>query len=47
MQLDDRATPTLELLEGSDGGIEGSLFQRLDATATAAGHRHLRAWLCR
>jgi len=35
----------LEILEGADGGREGSLLQHLDRTQTSMGARLLRAWL--
>jgi DNA mismatch repair protein MutS len=46
--LIDRTTlKHLEILEGSDGGREGSLLDELDRTVTSAGSRMLRAWLLR
>jgi hypothetical protein len=47
LQLDDRALSVLEVLEGSLGGVEGSLLAALDRTVTGPGRRRLRAWLCR
>jgi DNA mismatch repair ATPase MutS len=47
LSLDDRALLTLEVLEGSLGGAEGSLLQLLDRTASLPGRRRVRAWLCR
>jgi DNA mismatch repair protein MutS len=37
----------LEILEGSDGGRDGSLLEVLDRTVTSAGSRLLRSWLLR
>jgi DNA mismatch repair protein MutS len=37
----------LEIVQGSEGGREGSLLEELDRTATAMGSRLLRAWLIR
>ncbi len=37
----------LEIVEGSDGGREGSLLDELDRTVTAMGSRVLRGWLLR
>ncbi|GIL76571.1 hypothetical protein Vretifemale_6077, partial [Volvox reticuliferus] len=45
--LDDRALMTLEVVEGSLGGVEGSLLQFLDCTASLPGRRRMRAWVFR
>ncbi|GLI71695.1 hypothetical protein VaNZ11_017000 [Volvox africanus] len=45
--LDDRALLTLEVVEGSLGGVEGSLLQLLDRTASLSGRRRVRTWMCR
>jgi DNA mismatch repair protein MutS len=46
--LIDRTTLRhLEILEGSEGGRDGSLLDELDRTATSIGSRTLRAWLLR
>ncbi|GIL55982.1 hypothetical protein Vafri_11441, partial [Volvox africanus] len=45
--LDDRALLTLEVVESSLGGVEGSLLQLLDRTASLSGRRRVRAWVCR
>src|SRR5881628_690994 len=37
----------LEILEGSDGGRDGSLLHELDRTVTSMGSRLLRSWLLR
>ncbi len=37
----------LEILEGADGGREGSLLSVLDRTQTVMGARRLRSWLMR
>jgi DNA mismatch repair protein MutS len=37
----------LEILEGADGGRDGSLLSVLDRTQTVMGARRLRAWLMR
>jgi DNA mismatch repair ATPase MutS len=47
MLLDDRALSTLHVLQGPLGERRGSLFAALDGTASAAGRRQLRHWLCR
>lgn len=47
MLLDATAIRSLELVEGSLGGIKGSLLSFLArGTATAAGQRRIREWLC-
>ena len=45
----DRSTTLkhLEILEGSEGGRDGSLLDELDRTVTSIGSRLLRAWLLR
>jgi DNA mismatch repair protein MutS len=46
--LIDRTTLRhLEILEGYEGGREGSLLDELDRTVTSMGSRTLRAWLLR
>ena len=46
--LIDATTLThLEIVEGSDGGRDGSLLDELDRTVTTIGSRQLRAWLLR
>jgi DNA mismatch repair protein MutS len=47
MTLDETAVATLELLETSDGGSRGSLFDVLNETVTPMGARLLRQWLLR
>src|SRR4029453_15963540 len=37
----------LEVVQGSEGGIAGSLLAEIDAPGTAMGGRMLRAWLLR
>jgi DNA mismatch repair protein MutS len=37
----------LEIVEGSDGGRQGSLLDEIDRTVTVMGSRLLRAWLLR
>jgi DNA mismatch repair protein MutS len=37
----------LEVVAGSDGGVQGSLLHEIDRTATAMGGRLLRSWLLR
>jgi DNA mismatch repair protein MutS len=37
----------LEVLEGSEGGRDGSLLDELDRTMTSIGSRQLRSWLLR
>ena len=47
MLLDATAISSLELVEGSLGGIKGSLLSFLaSGTATAAGQRRIREWIC-
>jgi DNA mismatch repair protein MutS len=43
--IDATTLAHLEILEGADGGREGSLLQQIDRTATSMGARLLRAWL--
>ncbi|OFW17656.1 MAG: DNA mismatch repair protein MutS [Acidobacteria bacterium RIFCSPLOWO2_02_FULL_65_29] len=45
--IDTTTLQHLEILEGSEGGREGSLLDELDRTVTSAGSRMLRAWLLR
>jgi len=45
--LDTTTLKHLEILEGAEGGRDGSLLDELDCTATSAGSRLLRAWLLR
>src|SRR6185503_605410 len=46
--LIDRTTlKHLEILDGSEGGREGSLLDELDRTMTSIGSRLLRGWLLR
>ncbi len=45
--VDPTTLKHLEILEGSDGGREGSLLAELDRTMTSMGSRMLRSWLLR
>jgi DNA mismatch repair protein MutS len=45
--IDPTTVKHLEILEGSDGGRDGSLLDELDRTVTSVGSRMLRAWLLR
>jgi DNA mismatch repair protein MutS len=45
--IDPTTLRHLEIVEGSDGGREGSLLNEIDRTATSMGSRLLRAWLLR
>ncbi len=45
--IDPTTLKHLEILEGVDGGREGSLLDELDRTVTSMGSRLLRAWLLR
>src|SRR5262245_60743813 len=45
--IDPTTLEHLEVLEGSEGGREGSLLAELDRTMTSVGSRQLRAWLLR
>ena len=45
--IDPTTLKHLEILEGSDGGREGSLLAELDRTVTSVGSRLLRSWLLR
>jgi DNA mismatch repair protein MutS len=45
--VDPTTLKHLEILEGSEGGREGSLLEILDRTVTSAGSRLLRSWLLR
>jgi DNA mismatch repair protein MutS len=47
MLLDPTTLRHLEILDGADGGREGSLLDELDRTMTAVGSRLMRAWLVR
>jgi len=45
--VDPTTLEHLEILEGSEGGREGSLLEELDRTVTSIGSRLMRAWLLR
>ena len=45
--IDPTTLEHLEVLEGSEGGREGSLLDELDRTMTSIGSRLLRSWLLR
>jgi DNA mismatch repair protein MutS len=45
--IDPTTLKHLEILEGSEGGRDGSLLDVLDRTVTSAGSRLLRSWLLR
>jgi len=45
--LDPTTLEHLEIVEGADGGREGSLLDEVDRTLTSSGSRLLRAWLLR
>jgi DNA mismatch repair protein MutS len=45
--IDPTTLKHLEIVEGSEGGREGSLLHELDRTITSIGSRLLRAWLLR
>jgi DNA mismatch repair protein MutS len=45
--LDTTTLKHLEILEGAEGGRDGSLLDELDHTITSAASRLLRAWLLR
>ncbi len=45
--IDPTTLEHLEIVEGSDGGRDGSLLHELDRTVTSMGSRLLRAWLLR
>jgi DNA mismatch repair protein MutS len=45
--IDPTTLKHLEILQGSEGGREGSLLAELDRTVSAIGSRLLRAWLLR
>jgi DNA mismatch repair protein MutS len=45
--IDPTTLDHLEILEGSEGGRDGSLLDEVDRTVTAVGSRLLRSWLIR
>jgi DNA mismatch repair protein MutS len=45
--IDPTTLKHLEILEGAEGGREGSLLHQLDRTVTSMGSRLLRGWLLR
>jgi DNA mismatch repair protein MutS len=45
--IDPTTLKHLEVLDGAEGGREGSLLDELDRTVTSIGSRVLRAWLLR
>ena len=45
--IDPTTLEHLEIVEGSDGGRDGSLLDELDRTVTSMGSRLLRSWILR
>src|SRR5204862_2140249 len=45
--IDPTTLRHLEIVEGSEGGRDGSLLDELDRTITSMGSRLLRSWLLR
>src|SRR5207248_9821814 len=45
--IDPTTLKHLEVLEGSEGGRDGSLLEELDRTVTTIGSRLVRSWLVR
>ncbi|MDR1989313.1 MAG: DNA mismatch repair protein MutS [Acidobacteriaceae bacterium] len=45
--IDPTTVKHLEIVEGSEGGREGSLLHEIDRTVTSMGSRLLRSWLLR
>jgi DNA mismatch repair protein MutS len=45
--VDPTTLKHLEIIEGSEGGREGSLWHEIDRTVTSMGSRLLRSWLLR
>jgi len=45
--IDPTTLKHLEVLTGSDGGLQGSLLNEIDRTVTSMGGRMLRSWLLR
>ncbi|OLC48586.1 MAG: DNA mismatch repair protein MutS [Acidobacteria bacterium 13_1_40CM_65_14] len=45
--IDPTTVKHLEIVEGSEGGRDGSLLDQLDRTVTSIGSRMLRSWLLR
>jgi DNA mismatch repair protein MutS len=45
--IDPTTLKHLEVLEGAEGGRDGSLLREIDATVTSIGSRLLRSWLLR
>jgi DNA mismatch repair protein MutS len=45
--IDPTTLKHLEVLEGAEGGRDGSLLREIDATVTSIGSRMLRSWLLR
>jgi DNA mismatch repair protein MutS len=45
--VDPTTVKHLEIIDGSEGGREGSVLDQLDCTVTSIGSRLLRAWLLR
>jgi len=45
--IDPTTLKHLEILEGSEGGRDGSLLDEIDRTVTSIGSRTLRSWLLR
>src|SRR5262245_48256735 len=45
--IDPTTVKHLEIVEGSEGGRDGSLLDELDRTVTSMGSRMLRSWLLR
>ncbi|KAK9867213.1 hypothetical protein WJX84_002119, partial [Apatococcus fuscideae] len=47
LKLDGPTLHNLELLEGGEGGPDGSLLAQLDTCSSPGGQRLLRRWICR
>ncbi|KAK9852353.1 hypothetical protein WJX84_008725 [Apatococcus fuscideae] len=47
LRLDGPTLHNLELLEGGEGGPDGSLLSQLDTCCSPGGQRLLRRWICR
>src|SRR5204863_171384 len=45
--VDPTTVAHLEIIDGSEGGRDGSLLDQLDCTVTSSGSRLLRSWLLR
>ncbi|KMS93752.1 hypothetical protein BVRB_028320 [Beta vulgaris subsp. vulgaris] len=47
LALDGQTIANLEIVQNSEGGLQGSLLEYIDHCVTPFGHRRLREWIIR